>query len=68
LIDAQVVAEGLESLEQIDLLKQMGCTVGQGYLLGQPMPAGDILQFVGAQSNKSPAVMVLDEEIVRIHG
>ena len=68
LIDAQVVAEGLETLEQIDLLKQMGCTVGQGYLLGQPMPAGDILQFVGAQSNKSPAGMVLDEEIVRIHG
>ncbi|WP_165822602.1 putative bifunctional diguanylate cyclase/phosphodiesterase [Paenibacillus montanisoli] len=33
----QVVAEGVESAEQLALLKQWGCDCYQGYLLGKPM-------------------------------
>lgn len=32
------VAEGVETLEQLDFLKNLGCTGFQGYLLGKPMP------------------------------
>ena len=31
-----VVAEGIETQEQIDALAGLGCTLGQGYLLGMP--------------------------------
>ncbi|MCV2396492.1 EAL domain-containing protein [Actinotalea sp. M2MS4P-6] len=31
------VAEGVETAEQLGLLKEMGCTRAQGYLIGRPM-------------------------------
>lgn len=34
----EVVAEGVETAGQIDLLLERGCTIGQGYLLGRPQP------------------------------
>ncbi len=33
-----VVAEGIETAEQRDILSAMGCCHGQGYLLGRPAP------------------------------
>lgn len=40
----QVVAEGLETKGQRDLLVAMGCEVGQGYLFGRAMPVDAILK------------------------
>lgn len=34
-----VVAEGIETAEQLALLKEMGCGYGQGFFLGKPMEA-----------------------------
>jgi diguanylate cyclase (GGDEF)-like protein/PAS domain S-box-containing protein len=46
----EVIAEGIESEIQRDLLTSMGCQFGQGYLLAMPMPAGqaETLARVGA--------------------
>jgi diguanylate cyclase (GGDEF)-like protein len=35
-LDLRVVAEGIERPGQADQLRQVGCTVGQGYLYGRP--------------------------------
>jgi EAL domain-containing protein (putative c-di-GMP-specific phosphodiesterase class I) len=37
----KVVAEGIESPEQQQLLRKAGCDFGQGYLFAKPMSAGD---------------------------
>jgi diguanylate cyclase (GGDEF)-like protein len=37
-LDAEVVAEGIERADQRDMLIDLGCDLGQGYLLGAPGP------------------------------
>jgi diguanylate cyclase (GGDEF)-like protein len=37
-----VIAEGIEEPEQLDLLRDLGCFTGQGYLLGRPAPPAAI--------------------------
>ncbi len=46
----EVVAEGIERPEQLELLKAMGCGLGQGYLVARPMPASGVAALVGPAS------------------
>ena len=41
-----VVAEGVESEAQGELLLQLGCEVAQGYFIAKPMPAADVSTWV----------------------
>lgn len=43
LLELEVVAEGLEDDAQLRALYALGCHVGQGYLLGRPVPLGLLL-------------------------
>jgi diguanylate cyclase (GGDEF)-like protein/PAS domain S-box-containing protein len=38
-----VIAEGVETADQDELLREMGCPVVQGYLYGRPVPPGEVL-------------------------
>ena len=43
-----VVAEGVETQEQADLLRAAGCHKLQGYLFGKPMPLDRFLEACGS--------------------
>ncbi|MDQ1600829.1 MAG: hypothetical protein QOD68_2303 [Actinomycetota bacterium] len=40
--DLVVIGEGVETHEQLDALRRMGCDRAQGYLMGRPMPADEL--------------------------
>ncbi len=43
----QVIAEGIEGYQQAEILRKLGCTVGQGFLFARPMPADQCLVLLG---------------------
>jgi EAL domain-containing protein (putative c-di-GMP-specific phosphodiesterase class I) len=42
-----VIAEGIETDEQVSYLKASGCVSGQGYFFGKPMPTYDFIDMFG---------------------
>jgi len=38
----RVVAEGIETLDDLERSRERGCHIGQGYLLGRPIPADEM--------------------------
>jgi diguanylate cyclase (GGDEF)-like protein len=53
-----IVAEGVESLEIWNALRGLGCSLAQGYLIGRPLPADELVALLGSiaeSSSRSPA-------------
>lgn len=46
----KVVAEGIENLQQLEMLREMGCDYGQGYYFSRPIPAKDFEKFIMNQN------------------
>jgi diguanylate cyclase (GGDEF)-like protein/PAS domain S-box-containing protein len=42
----EVTAEGVETREQMTLLKELSCQRAQGYLLSKPVPAGELTRLI----------------------
>ena len=52
----RIVAEGIENLDALALVDDLGCDAAQGYLMGRPVPAEDFdLAAVVPQSRHSQA-------------
>jgi diguanylate cyclase (GGDEF)-like protein/PAS domain S-box-containing protein len=41
-LEMEVVAEGIETSEQVSDLRELGCPLGQGYLFARPLPPEEI--------------------------
>ena len=44
-LEIKVVAEGVETKEQLDLLNELNCDIAQGFYLSKPLPAAKLLNF-----------------------
>ncbi len=42
----KTIAEGVETDEQLKILKSLGCDIVQGYLFSKPVPDDEILHFL----------------------
>jgi diguanylate cyclase (GGDEF)-like protein len=48
-LDMRVVAEGIEDRPTLDLLVAMGCDIGQGYYISEPMPIDSLPSWARTQ-------------------
>ncbi len=49
----EVVAEGVETAEQLELLRGLGCDHAQGYHLARPMAAEEVGAFLAERADSS---------------
>ncbi|WP_155374067.1 putative bifunctional diguanylate cyclase/phosphodiesterase [Catellatospora vulcania] len=49
-----VVAEGVESELTLELLEEIGCDIGQGFLFSRPLPYERLEAWLGAQTDAEP--------------
>jgi diguanylate cyclase (GGDEF)-like protein/PAS domain S-box-containing protein len=45
-LNIQVVAEGIETWQQLEILRNMGCSLAQGFLFAKPCPATEALRYL----------------------
>ena len=49
-----VIAEGVETIDQLKNLRELGCSYGQGYFFAKPLPVDDIDALMRTKSNWLP--------------
>ena len=61
LLRVTVLAEGVETRKQWDLMKELGCDLAQGHLIGRPMPGGQVLAWLTQWQEKRAANTLFDD-------
>jgi diguanylate cyclase (GGDEF)-like protein/PAS domain S-box-containing protein len=54
-LQIQVIAEGIEGFQQVEILRRLGCAVGQGFLFARPMNGSQMLQMLRAKAQPAKA-------------
>ncbi|WP_414080272.1 EAL domain-containing protein [Variovorax sp. SCN45] len=55
-LNIQVVAEGVETQEELDVLRTLGCTLVQGYHLARPAPLPDMTAWAEARARSAAII------------
>ncbi|WP_095159863.1 bifunctional diguanylate cyclase/phosphodiesterase [Pseudomonas sp. Irchel 3E13] len=53
----EVVAEGVETVEQLELLRSFGCDQVQGYLISKPLAIEPLVEFLLANAAQRPVAL-----------
>jgi diguanylate cyclase (GGDEF)-like protein len=62
----QTTAEGVETAEELQLVRDLGCSLVQGYIFGKPMPAEEARTLASKGAMERPAQLPAREPRVRI--
>ena len=54
----EVVAEGLETAEQVETMRSLACPLGQGYHFARPLNAGDAVKLLLTGRKPAPTMLV----------
>ena len=54
LLNHATVAEGIETVEQLELLRSLGCADGQGWLFAKPMPRDQAVELISSTDRLIP--------------
>ena len=53
----KVVAEGVEDDEDLEMLKSLGCDLGQGFLFSRPLPLPALMEWFGCEQEQGTPVI-----------
>ena len=53
-LDKQVIAEGVETMEQLDFLRERGCDIAQGFVLARPSTVAEVSDLLAARQPAEP--------------
>lgn len=62
-LDMRTVAEGVESPDQVQVLRRIGCDLAQGYLFGRPAPPRDLLPLLRRAAPFAPLLEGLEAQV-----
>ena len=48
-MDIEIVAEGIETMEQLSLYRDLDCHYGQGFLISKPLPVKEVYEILGTR-------------------
>jgi len=57
-LETQTIAEGVETVEQADFLKSVGCNYVQGYLYSKPIPGEEMSRLLSAVESEKTEPML----------
>jgi sensor c-di-GMP phosphodiesterase-like protein len=63
-LNMTVIAEGIETEDQVRALRNCGVQQGQGYLVSPPVPAAKFLELIEARQAKSDLLKALGTQLV----
>ena len=55
-LETPIIAEGVETLEQAELLKNMGCHLMQGFHFSRPMPLDDFESYIASNNTDESSI------------
>jgi len=61
----EVIAEGVETEQQLLLVNQFGCDLAQGFLIGKPMPESEFLHWCDTVDQTTGDLPVLPEALAK---
>ena len=59
ILKLRAVAEGIETAEQLEMLRSLGCVTGQGYLFAKPLAAAELNAWL-ADNHAAPELRLID--------
>ena len=58
-LNLDIIAEGVETIEQLSQLRHLGCQFGQGYCFAMPLAAESVGELLGVQPSSSALYYLL---------
>ena len=52
-LEMTTTAEGTETIEEVELVRALGCDKIQGFYFGRPMPSADALKLVTRKGSEA---------------
>ena len=65
-LDHEIIAEGVETAEQYQMLRKLGCETAQGYLFSKPVSAEEILKFLNSNIDNGKSRWSYQEKLFKV--